>query len=194
MVETARVLIVCTGNICRSPFIERLLQSELDERSGSDRKVIVSSAGTGALAGSAMDPQAAKLLVAHGGDPSGFLARDLTPALIDEADLVLTATRVHRGKVALMSPKVLRRVFTFCDFADLVSGIDGCEVSPTHTDSRAWVRQVTERAAASRGLRPPLEPDFADIVDPYRRADEVFAFMAQQVIEAMPAVVGALGN
>jgi len=195
MLDTAHVLIVCTGNICRSPFIERLLQYQLDQRrSGSDGRVIVRSAGTGALAGSAMDGQAAAQLVAHGGDPTGFRARDLTPALIDEADLVLTATRAHRGKVALMSPKVLRRVFTFCDFADLVSGIDGCEVLPTHTDSRAWVRQVTEKAAASRGLRPPLEPEFADIVDPYRRADEVFAFMAQQVIESMPAVVGALGD
>jgi protein-tyrosine phosphatase len=194
MVDEARVLIVCTGNICRSPFIERLLQHELDQRSGSDRRFIVTSAGTGALAGSAMDPQAAAQLLAHGGDPSGFRARDLTPALIAEADLVLTATRVHRGKVALMSPKVLRRVFTFCDFADLVSGVDGREVRPTHTDSGAWVRQVTEKAAASRGLRPPLEPEFADIVDPYRHADEWFAFMAEQVTESMPAVVGALGD
>ena len=184
---------MCTGNICRSPFIERLLQHELDERrSGSDQGVIVRSAGTGALVGSAMDPQAAAQLVAHGGDASRFRARDLTPALIAESDLVLTATRAHRGKVALMSPKVLRRVFTFCDFADLVAGFEGLSAPVTQTGPRAWVREVTEKAAASRGLKPPLPPDLADIADPYRRGDEAFATMAQRVVESVPAVIRAL--
>lgn len=188
--DEARVLIVCTGNICRSPFIEMLLQSRLDQQlSGSGRGIVVRSAGTGALVGSEMDAQAAAQLVAQGGDPAGFRARDLTPELIAESDLVLTATRAHRGKVALMSPKALRRVFTFRDFADLV---DGIEVTSKPEDQRGWVRQVTERAAASRGLKPPLAPDLADIVDPFRRRDDVFATMARQVVESMPPVVRAL--
>jgi protein-tyrosine phosphatase len=190
--EAARVLIVCTGNICRSPFIERVLQVQLDQKlSGSGRGVVVRSAGTGALVGSEMDAQAAAQLVAHGGDPAGFRARDLTPALIAESDLVLTATRAHRGKVALMSPKALRRVFTFRDFADLVDGID---VGPTPADQRGWVGQVTEKAAASRGLKPPLAPDLADIVDPFRRRDDVFASMARQVVDSLPPVVRALAG
>jgi protein-tyrosine phosphatase len=195
MGSETRILIVCTGNICRSPFIERLLQHQLDERgSGSEQGVLVRSAGTGALAGSAMDDQAVAQLVAHGGDPSGFVARDLTPALIAESDLVLTATRVHRGKVALMSPKVLRRVFTFRDFADLVGGLDVRTVGPVTADRPGWVRQVAEEAASSRGLRPPLAPALADIVDPYRRGDEVFATMARQVTGSMPSVVRALAG
>jgi protein-tyrosine phosphatase len=195
MGEDARILIVCTGNICRSPFIERLLQHELDERrSVPERGILVRSAGTAALVGSPMDAQAAAQLVAHGGDASGFRARDLTPALIAESDLVLTATRAHRGKVALMSPKVLRRVFTFCDFADLVAWLDGPTTPVTHTDPRGWVRQVTEKAAANRGLRPPLAPEMADIVDPYRREDEVFATMAQQIVDSMSAVVRTLAG
>jgi protein-tyrosine phosphatase len=190
--EQARILVVCTGNICRSPFIERLLQHELDQRrSGSELGVVVRSAGTAALVGSPMEAQAAAQLVARGGDASGLTARQLTPGLIAESDLVLTATRAHRGKVALMCPKVLRRVFTFCDFADLVAGIDG-PAPVTPTDPRGWVKQVTEKAAASRGLKPPLASDLADILDPYRREDEVFAAMAQQVVESMPAVVRAL--
>ena len=193
MGHDARILIVCTGNICRSPFIERLLQHELDERrSVSERGIVVRSAGTAALVGSSMDAQAAAQLVAHGGDASGFRARDLTPALVAESDLVLTATRAHRGKVALMSPKVLRRVFTFCDFADLVAGADGFTAPVMHTDPRGWVRQVTEKAAASRGFRPPLAPELADIVDPYRREDEMFVTMAQQIVDSMSAVVRTL--
>jgi protein-tyrosine phosphatase len=191
--EQARILVVCTGNICRSPFIERLLQHELDQRRPrSNQGILVRSAGTSALSGWAMDDRAAAQLVAHGGDPQGFRARDLTAALIAESDLVLTATREHRGRVATMSPKALRRVFTFRDFADLVAGIDGLRARVIPADRRAWVAQVTEKAAASRGLRPPLAPDLADIVDPYRRDDEVFAAMAAQVVESMPAVVRAL--
>jgi len=195
MSDEARILIVCTGNICRSPFIERLLQHELDRRrAGPHRGVVVHSAGTGALAGSPMDQQAAAQLKRYGGDPGGFTARDLTPALIAESDLILTATRSHRGKVALMSPKALRRVFTFCDFADLVAGIEGPGAGAAGTGTREWVRQVTEEAAASRGLRPPLTPRAADILDPYRREDEVFAAMAEQVVESMPAVVRTLAG
>jgi len=195
MGDDARILIVCTGNICRSPFIERLLQRQLDERrSGFERAILVTSAGTGALTGWAMDERAAAQLVAHGGDPVGFRARDLTPELIAGSDLVLTATRGHRGQVAAMHPKVLRQVFTFRDFADLVAGIDGLSARVTHMDPQAWVRQVTEKAAASRGLNPPMEPAEADIVDPFRREDEVFATMAQQIVESMPAVVRALAG
>ena len=195
MGDEARILIVCTGNICRSPFIERLLQRQLDERRpGSDRGILVRSAGTGALTGSAMDKRAAAQLLAYGGDPVGFRARDLTPALIAESDLVLTATRAQRGMVAVMYPKVLRQVFTFRDFADLVAGVDGLSARVTQTDPRAWVRQVTEEAAASRGLNPPLEPGQADIIDPFRREDEVFVTMARQIVGSMPSIVRALAG
>ena len=201
MTDEARILIVCTGNICRSPFIERLLQHELDEHgSRSERGVAVRSAGTGAMVGSAMDPRAAAQLMIHGGDPAGFRARELTPAIISESDLVLTATRAHRGKVALLSPKVLRRVFTFRDFADLVAGIDradlmarvGPGIHGTPSGPVSWVRAVTEEAATRRGLNTPLAVGQADIVDPYRREDEVFVTMAQQIVESMPAVVHTL--
>jgi protein-tyrosine phosphatase len=141
-----------------------------------------------------MDERAAAQLVAHGGDPVGFMARDLTPALIAESDLVLTAARAHRGAVASMYPKVLRRVFTFRDFADLVADIDGLSARVAHTDPQAWVRHVTERAAASRGQKPPLEPAQVDILDPFRREDEVFATMAQQIVGSMRAVVRALAG
>ena len=195
MGDEARILIVCTGNICRSPFIERLLQCQLDERRpGSERGIRVRSAGTGALTGSAMDERAAAQLVAYGADPAGFRARDLTSDLIAESDLVLTATRAHRGTVASMYPKALRRVFTFRDFADLVAGVDGVSARVTDRDPRVWIQQVTEHAAASRGLSPPLEPAQADIVDPFRREDKVFTTMAQQIVGSMPAVVRALAG
>jgi protein-tyrosine phosphatase len=204
--DEARILIVCTGNICRSPFIERLLQRRLDERRAGlpdeprtgGGGIFVHSAGTGALDGWAMDERAAAQLVAYGGDPEGFSARRLTPDLVAASDLVLTATRAHRGKVAAMSPRALRRLFTYREFADLVAGIDagidGPGAGATGTDQRAWVRQVAEEAAARRGVKPPLDPAQADIVDPYGRQVRVFAAMAQQVVGSMSPVVRALAG
>ncbi len=189
--ETGQILIVCTGNICRSPFIERLLTAELRARCG-DRAPSVRSAGTGALAGQAMDERAADQLIRAGGSPDGFLARQLTPELIAAADLVLTATRTHRGEVAIMHPKALRYVFTFRDFADLLAQLDPSSLPDAGPGSTEHLQSVVAAAAARRGAQPPLSSADADIVDPFRREDEVFVQMSQQVLASMPAVVDAL--
>ncbi|WP_170144128.1 hypothetical protein [Calidifontibacter indicus] len=49
----ARILVVCTGNICRSPYIERVLATQL-----AGRGYTVESAGTRALVDYPMEPQA----------------------------------------------------------------------------------------------------------------------------------------
>ena len=191
--QPARILTVCTGNICRSPFLERALQAELDQSWGAGA-VAVGSAGTGALAGSAMEPQAQALLESRGYSAQGFLARDLTEPLVADADLVLTATRAHRGRVASLHPKALRYVFSFREFAELVSGLPDDEPSPPMANAGDHVRQLVIRAAAQRGARPPLSDEDADIVDPYRRPQDVFEQMSSQIMNALPAVARALGR
>ena len=188
-----RVLVVCTGNVCRSPFIQLLLQRELDTRRPDDGpRTVVSSAGTGALAGQGMDARAAAQATAYGLDPSGFVARQLTAAMVAEADLVLTATRTHRGHVATLHPKALRYTFTLLDFADLAQSLEVGAVAAAAPQTQARLAEVVRSVAARRGLNPPLDPVRADIVDPFRRQDEVFVQMAQQVTAAMPAVATAL--
>jgi protein-tyrosine phosphatase len=189
----ARVLTVCTGNICRSPFLERALQAELD-RSWGTGAVEVSSGGTGALPGHAMEDQARVLLESKGYAADGFLARDLTPALVAEADIVLTATRAHRGKVAMLHPKALRYVFAFREFADLVSGLDDALVHIPSDSAQEHIVRVVALAAGQRGLRAPLGDSAADIVDPYRRPAQVFEDMTDQIMGSLPAVARALGR
>jgi protein-tyrosine phosphatase len=188
-----RVLVVCTGNVCRSPFIQLLLQRELDaRRADGGPRTVVTSAGVGALAGQGMDARAAAQATAYGLDPSGFVARQLTAPMVAEADLVLTATRKHRGDVATLHPKALRYTFTFLDFADLVEGLEVDARGSAATQTQARLAEVVRTVAARRGVNPPLEPVRADIVDPFRRQDEVFVQMAQQVTASMPAVATAL--
>jgi beta-keto acid cleavage enzyme len=71
-------------------------------------------------------------------------------------------------------------------------GINGLGDPLTAPDPREWVAQFAEKAAASRGLNPPLAPERADIVDPFSPNDVMFATMAQQIVQSMPAVVHAL--
>ncbi len=180
---------MCTGNVCRSPFIERLLQARLDPSSS----LTVSSAGTGALVGHPMDERAADQLIQAGGTPDGFVARQLSADLVASAQLVLTATRGHRGEVVTLHPKAVRYTFTFRDFADLASGVEDSGLADAPTGA-AWLADVVRRVAARRGVDPPLPVDEADVVDPFRRADGVFRQMSQQVLAALPSVVRVLAS
>ena len=88
------LLFVCEGNVCRSPFAE-LLARTLASGSGWQFR----SAGLGALVGSPMDPLMAAQLTRRGGDPAGFVARQLTPSLVRTADLVVAMQRSQRDRV-----------------------------------------------------------------------------------------------
>ena len=114
--ETFDVLVVCLGNLCRSPLAERLLRLRLADEPG----VRVSSAGVRAVVGAPMDASAALELSRLGGDPSDFVARQLTADLVTDADLVLTATRQLRSQVVELAPTALRRTFTLRELAALL--------------------------------------------------------------------------
>ncbi|MGN6413390.1 arsenate reductase/protein-tyrosine-phosphatase family protein [Flexivirga sp.] len=63
------VLVVCTGNVCRSPYVEFTLRHALDA------VLRIGSAGTDALVGEPVDPGCAELLAAKGVDTDDFAAR-----------------------------------------------------------------------------------------------------------------------
>ena len=85
-----RVLIVCTGNTCRSPLAALALLDEL----GADReRVEVSSAGTAAWEGQPASPATIELAGQEGFDLAGHRSRRVTPALARGADLILVMER-----------------------------------------------------------------------------------------------------
>lgn len=91
-----RVLLVCTGNICRSPLAEALLRREL-ERRGADG-IEVGSAGTGAWDGAPASEGAYLVGLEHGLDLSDHKARLLTREAVRDADLILTMSRHQRSR------------------------------------------------------------------------------------------------
>jgi protein-tyrosine phosphatase len=168
-----RVLFVCIGNVCRSPVAERLLAARLP----ADR-FAVSSAGVMAMVGYAMSRYAAAELASYGGDPVGFAARQLTPDLVAQSDLVLTATRELRSQVLAEIPGALRRTFTILEFAALVEDSDG----GTPTDVVKW----------AGGHRSSVGSIEQDVPDPYRRGPEEHARAAHAIEIAVQQIAKGL--
>ncbi|MBG6214631.1 MAG: low molecular weight phosphatase family protein [Cryobacterium sp.] len=115
-----RILLVCTGNICRSPLAEQLLRARLE---ALGLQADVQSAGTRAMVASPMTAEAAALSLTHGAHSTEHAARQLTEHLVGAADLILTATRDHRREVVTLLPKATRYTFTLNQFARLVGAI-----------------------------------------------------------------------
>ena len=163
--SVATILVVCTGNVCRSPAIERLLAAQLP------LSVQVISAGTGALVGYPIDPPMAQLLAARGISPAGFAARDLTPDLIWSASLILAAAREHRSGVVRLVPAAVHRTFTLLEAARIAATIDFSDL-----DNDERIIEFAGLAAGRRGLvrADSARVDADDIPDPYRRRMSVY--------------------
>ena len=88
-----RVLVVCTGNLCRSPLFAALLARDLDPA-----RVDVTSRGTQAALGTPVPAATRAAGRRLGIDLEGHVPRAVAVADLDAAHLVLTATRRHRRR------------------------------------------------------------------------------------------------
>ena len=107
------ILVICVGNICRSPTAEFLLRQQLD-----GRDIHVASAGLGALVGHPVERHAMSLLKKHGIDASAHRARQLEPAMLREAELVLAMERRHLAAAARMAPEASGKLFLLDKWLD----------------------------------------------------------------------------
>jgi protein-tyrosine phosphatase len=181
--EAFSILTVCTGNICRSPAVARLLTQKLGPT------VSVSSAGTHALVGHPIAEPMARLLRNSGAEDGAFAARRLTEKLLKEADLVLTLTRDQRSVAVDVWPPVVRRTFTLREFARLLGQVDLSVLPDGTPGKRLWT--ALPQVVATRGLgRTSAEDD--DVIDPYRLSDEVYAASFAQITSAVEAIARSL--
>lgn len=103
-----RILVVCLGNICRSPMAEFILRKHLAERD-----VDIESAGIAATNGARIDPRALAALERHGIDADRHVARRLDRAMIDAVDLVLVMERTQLEFICERIPSATGKTFLF---------------------------------------------------------------------------------
>ena len=185
------ILVVCTGNICRSPLAEKLLQARL---TAAGIPAIVTSAGTRAMVDHPMTNEAAFLAAQYGAEPTLHAAQQLTADRIAAADLVLTATREHRGEVVSLHPRANRYAYTLNQFARLVEAnppaVEQAVVEPVETPT---INNYLAEISATKGLAlPPTRPEDDDIEDPYRRSAEVYDRVGIVIDKSITTITTAL--
>jgi protein-tyrosine phosphatase len=156
------IITVCTGNICRSPAAELLLQEYLGPAAA------VSSAGTHALTGRGIP---AEMLMALDGDDidgRGHAARQYSASLARDADLVVCMTAEHRRWAVSEAPFALRKTFMLTELSEAARR--GAVLSGASLGER-----LAEVPAAVAAIRPLLAGvALADVPDPYMRSQAVY--------------------
>lgn len=98
------ILVLCIGNICRSPLAEALLRRRFPGKT-------IWSAGLGALVGQPADPESAAVAARHGLDLSDHRARQLATWMCQQADLILVMEQSQKADLERQCPWVRGKVF-----------------------------------------------------------------------------------
>ncbi|PMI08515.1 phosphotyrosine protein phosphatase, partial [Vibrio splendidus] len=97
-----KILVVCVGNICRSPTGERVLQKLLPNKE-------VASAGIAAeksrLIGKPADDTAILIAAENGVDVENHQSQQVTPQLCAQYDLILVMEKGHLEALTQISPE-----------------------------------------------------------------------------------------
>lgn len=104
MNHQSTLLVVCTGNVCRSPMGAALLAKAFPE-------VRIESAGTSALVGHPAPPHAIEVMQEIGLDLANHRGAQVTPESLRAASLVLVAASTHKEQLEARFPWVRGRVY-----------------------------------------------------------------------------------
>ncbi len=153
------ILVVCTGNICRSPIAEGMLRDALAARFG-DRAPEVSSAGTWGVQGAPPTAEAVRAAGERGFDIAAHRARRLSQVPATDAGLVIAMASEHRDILA-DEMGVGERVFTLKELVRLLESLP--PVPPGAGPGSLSSRVEQAHAARQAGfVGNPLDDDVAD--------------------------------
>ncbi len=173
-----RLLVVCSQNVCRSPYIALALAQRRDLVDGGEGVaggLIVASRGTAATPGEAMCEVAAQHFTTE--QAEGHQSRALTASDLQRADLVLTMSAAERAAAALLYPPSRPRTFTIREALHLAHSAplvpseaeDTLQRLALVLNERRGLQPVPDgpRLGRPRRLRPP-RTDPQDVRDRHR--------------------------
>ena len=161
----ARITVVCTGNVNRSPFAAALLARAAPMHT-------VSSAGLTAD-GLRTPERMVQAAVAFDVDLAGHTSRLLTEDDVDSSDLVLCMDRSHPLQIAAISDAATRICFTLGEAVERLA------------DSEGSLPERIDRAAAGRPVSEFLSPPFPEIADPMGRSRRTHRKIARDIASAV---------
>lgn len=186
-----RLLFVCEGNVCRSPYAAIAFR-ERWETLGGVRPTVVTSAGTRAPVGAAAHALLGPLVESEASrtELAEHRARQVDAATVRTQDLVITMERAHRGDVLDLVPAALRRTFTLGEVERL-----GAPVLDDWTDDTLrqddTLHELLGRRRAVVGAAPATGDD---IDDPVGGDSSEFRAMARRVDTAVDELVALLAR
>lgn len=184
----ASILVVCTGNVCRSPIAEGMLRSILQTRFG-DAAPSVASAGTAGWVGSAADPSSIAAAAELGTDISAHRARHLEPHDVADASLVLAMATEHRDAASRLFPGTVGRIFTLKELVRLLEDLR--EAPPIGQPLDVLAAQVSAADASRFGAIRDWRRD-EDVMDPLGMPPEAFRAVARDLDDWSTRLVDGL--
>lgn len=122
MPQSGHILVVCTGNICRSPMAEGLLKHALASRPEPLKSLKVVSAGVATRTGEPVSEYAVIALKKAGIDIAGHRSQPVTQELLDGALAVFGMTETHRAILQFRGQPVPRHLYLFREFLPAPAG------------------------------------------------------------------------
>jgi protein-tyrosine phosphatase len=139
------ILVVCAGNICRSPTGEYLLKDKLKNKPG-DSQIKVTSAGLTALVGNSAEATATSIALSNNIDMGPHQGRQLNSTLITENDLILVMEERHLTDLLGKYPQARGKTFL------LGKWIDNTEIPDPYRQSHEafeHVYQLVDKACSA---------------------------------------------
>jgi protein-tyrosine phosphatase len=172
------ILVVCTGNTCRSPIAAALMQQRV-------AGALIASAGL-VSDGQPAHPLAIESAVSYGIDLAGHRSRRLTVDAIEAADLVLGMERAHVREAVMLAPSAWPRAFTL---KELVWRMKLASPRVPSTDLRIWLTAVHEGREMTMLLGASPSDDIADPVGQPLEVFEQTAAQLRRLIDELVAYV-----